>query len=439
MPGKIGAEKNSAPVPGEPIFSPWEFWDLIPSVEPHAWNLFLSSTPLMANIPTVQIKPDRVKNIMAGHPWIFSGALAAKPQFPDGTVARIQAGSQFLGMGYYNSHTDISVRMLSLKDEHIDAGFFAERFRLLRRRKEEWLPGRTNAYRAVFGESDGLPGLVVDKYDRTLVAQFHTLGMDRLKPLVVDGLVKAFGPASIVERSDVANRTHEGLETKPVGILHGKDVTDVEIEEQGFKFLVNVIEGQKTGFFLDQRENRQAIVRYAKGRTLANCFSYTGGFSVYAASVAKRVVSVDISKPAMEFCRRNFRLNGHPVPEGDFLAQDVFDFLKDMAPGAFDFIILDPPSFAKNKKQLTNAIKAYTTINSKALEKLPEGGILVSSSCTSHVDQGTFIKILHQSSVNARCTLKVLESREQPFDHPYHLSFPEGRYLKFFILQKWSR
>lgn len=388
---------------------------------------------------SIQILPERTKNIVAGHPWIFSGALGRNQPIPDGSIVRILSGTQLLGTGYFNSHTDIAVRVLTLRDEEIDVRFFVEKFKAIRRRKEPWLPARTNAYRAIFGEADGVPGLVVDKYDQVLVAQFHTLGMDRLKPMVVEALRQVYSPESIVERSDVKIRNAEGMDDLPVGILYGKDVTDVEIEEQGFKFLVNVIEGQKTGFFLDQRENRQAIVRYAKGRSLANCFSYTGGFSVYAASVAKRVVSVDISKPAMEFCRRNFRLNGHPVSEGDFLAQDVFDFLKDMAPGAFDFIILDPPSFAKNKKQLTNAIKAYITINSKALEKLPEGGILVSSSCTSHVDQSTFIKILHQSSVNARCTLKVLESREQPFDHPYNLSFPEGRYLKFFILQKWSR
>ena len=231
----------------------------------------------------------------------------------------------------------------------------------------------------------------------------------------------------------------EGLDDQPAGILHGKDVTEVEIEEQGRKFIVNVIEGQKTGFFLDQRENRQAITRYCKDRKVVNCFSYTGGFSVYAASTAQRVVSVDISKPAMETCRRNFKLNNLPSGEGDFLAQDVFDYLKAMEPGAFDFIILDPPSFAKNRKQLPNAIKAYTTINSKALEKLPEGGILVSSSCTSHVDPGTFVKILNQAAINTHCVLKVLESREQPFDHPYNLAFPEGRYLKFFILQKFSR
>ena len=393
----------------------------------------------MASIHSVQLKPDRVKNVQSGHPWVFSGALAQKPNIPDGSLVRIMANKQFVGIGYYNSRTDIAVRILSLRDEPIDARFFAERFRTLRRRKEEWLPARTNAYRAVFGEADGIPGLVVDKYDNVLVAQFHTLGMNGLKSMVVEGLLKAFGPATIVERSDVGVRKLEGLEDQPVGILHGKDVTEVEIEEQGFKFLVHVIEGQKTGFFLDQRENRQAITRYCKGRNVVNCFSYTGGFSVYAASTAKRVVSVDISKPAMETCRRNFKLNGFAAGEDDFLALDVFDYLKAMEPGAFDFIILDPPSFAKNRKQLPNAIKAYTTINSKALEKLPDGGILVSSSCTSHVDQGTFVKILHQASVNTRCNLKVLESREQPFDHPYNLSFPEGRYLKFFIMQKYAR
>ncbi len=388
---------------------------------------------------SIQILPERTKNILAGHPWIFSGALGRNPPIPDGSIVRILSGKQLLGTGYYNSHTDIAVRVLSLRDEDIDIRFFVEKFKTIRRSKEPWLPARTNAYRAIFGEADGVPGLVVDKYDKVLVAQFHTLGMDHLKPLVIEALRQVYSPETIVERSDVKIRNMEGLTDLPVGILFGKEVTDVEIEEHGFKFLVNVIAGQKTGFFLDQRENRQAIVRYARGRSVLNCFSYTGGFSVYAASVAKRVASVDISKPAMEFCRRNFQLNGLCASEEDFVAKDVFDYLKDMPNNAFDFIILDPPSFAKNKKQLPNAIKAYITINSKALEKLPEGGILVSSSCTSHVDQGTFIKILHQASVNTRCTLKVLENREQPFDHPYNLSFPEGRYLKFFIMQKFSR
>jgi 23S rRNA (cytosine1962-C5)-methyltransferase len=387
-------------------------------------------------LPEVQIGPDRAKSILAGHPWIFSGALVKKPQVPDGALVRVAAGKRFLGIGYYNGRTDIAVRLLTRADEAIDAAFFAARFKAIRARKEAWLPPRTDAYRAVFGEGDGLPGLVVDRYADTLVAQFHTAGMDALRPQVLQGLLEAHSPDSVVERSDVGARRAEGLEPLPPALLHGPETREVLIVENGFRFAVDVMEGQKTGFFLDQRENRQALLRWCAGRTVLNCFSYSGGFSVYAASAAKRAVSVDISKAAVALARRNFELNGLPAPEGDFVARDVFEHLKAIAPGEFDLILLDPPSFAKNRRQLPNAIKAYTSLNAMALDKLPEGGILVSSSCTSHVDQGTFIKILHQSGVLAGCSLRVLDSREQPFDHPYHLSFPEGRYLKFFVLQK---
>lgn len=384
----------------------------------------------------VRIKPERVKSLLAGHPWIFSGALAEKVTAPDGSLVRVLAGDRCLGIGYYNGRTDIAVRLLSRVDVPIDTAFFADRFRALRSRKEGWLPGGTDAYRVVFGESDGLPGLVVDRYADSLSIQFHTAGMDALKPLVLAGLVEVFAPDQVVERSDVGARRAEGMEPLPPAVLHGTPRREVEIRENGFRFLVDLMEGQKTGFFLDQRENRHALQRYAAGRSVLNCFSYSGGFSVYAAATARRVASVDISKTAIDLARRNFALNGLPAPEGDFIARDVFDHLKEIRKGEFDLILLDPPSFAKNRKQLANAIKAYTSLNTLALEKLPDEGLLVSSSCTSHVDQMTFIKILHQSSVLAKCVLRVVDSREQPFDHPYHLSFPEGRYLKFFVLQK---
>lgn len=390
-------------------------------------------------LPSLQVKPDRTKNLLAGHPWIFSGALSGKPQIPDGSLVRILSGDRFLGIGYYNSRTDIAIRLLTRKDQDIDASFFAARFRDLRRRKEAWLPTGTDAYRLVFGEADCLPGLVVDRYGTVLCLQSHTAGMDALKPLVLSGLLEAcrdLEPLAVVERSDVSARRAEGLAPLPPAFLYGPGIREVEIREHGFRFLVDVMEGQKTGFFLDQRENRKALQRWCPGRAVLNCFSYSGGFSVYAAASARRTVSVDISKSAIELARRNFALNGLPVRDEDFLATDVFDCLKGLEPETFDCIILDPPSFAKNRGHLVNAIKAYTSLNRMALEKLPEEGILVSSSCTSHVDHGTFIKILHQSSVLARCGLRILESREQPFDHPYHLSFPEGRYLKFFVLQK---
>jgi 23S rRNA (cytosine1962-C5)-methyltransferase len=390
----------------------------------------------MSNLPQVHLKPDRVKNILAGSPWIFSGALAEKPRVPDGSLVRILAGREFIGIGYYNSRTDIAVRLLSRKDEPVDTDFLAARFETLRSRKEAWLPSGTDSYRVVFAEADGLPGLVVDKYGDVLVSQFHTSGMDALKPMVIEALDRVFRPRAVVERSDVGVRRAEGLEPLPPSVLSGPDVKEVEIEEHGFRFIVDVMEGQKTGFFLDQRENRKALLRWCAGRSVLNCFSYSGGFSVYAASAARRVSSVDISRHAIDLCRRNLILNGHSVREEDLQVRDVFEHIMELAPGIFDCIILDPPSFAKNRRQLPNAIKAYTSLNQMALAKLPDEGILVSSSCTSHVDQGTFIKILHQSAVLARCTLRVLESREQPFDHPYNLAFPEGRYLKFFVLQK---
>ena len=199
---------------------------------------------------------------------------------------------------------------------------------------------------------------------------------------------------------------------------------------------MNVARGQKTGFYLDQRENRKSIVPCCAGKNVLNCFSYTGGFSVYAASVARAVTSVDASADALEYAKKNFRLNGFDPARHEFVVHDVFEYFRNVAFGQFDVIILDPPSFAKKRGQVKQAIKAYTTINSKALEKLRPGGVLVTASCTTHIDELTFLKILHQSSVNARSQAKVLRSATQPFDHPYHLSFPEGRYLKFFILVK---
>ena len=268
------------------------------------------------------------------------------------------------------------------------------------------------------------------------MVQFHTLGMETLRESIIAALLEVFPPTALVERSDLAVRKHEGLPDQPIRVLQGTVDSEIEILENGCRFLVDVLKGQKTGFFLDQRENRLALRRWCTGRSVLNVFCYTGGFSVYAAATAKRVASLDASASAMDLCRRNLLLNGFNFPDEDFITQDAFDFISGLKSGEFDCIILDPPSFAKNRGQVKNAIKAYNTINTKALQALPVGGILVSASCTSHIDPLTFLKILHQSAVNARCGLKVLEIKEQPFDHPYNLAFPEGRYLKFVVMQK---
>lgn len=393
----------------------------------------------MSQYPEVRIRPERKKSIQAGHPWIFSGALNEKPQVADGALVSLVAGGEKLGTGYYNSRTDIAVRMLSRRAEIVDKDFFVRRFTKLKAERESWLPPQTNAYRAVFAEADGCPGLIVDHYAGVLVAQFHTAGMNSLKEVIVEALKEAFSPRAIVERSDLAVRRHEGLTDQPVGMLFGTVGSEIEMLENGCRFWVDVLKGQKTGFFLDQRENRLALRRWCLGRSMLNVFCYSGGFSVYAASAARRVVSLDASASAMDLCRRNLQLNGFDLPDSDFLTQDAFDVLAQLKANEFDCIVLDPPSFAKNRNQLKGAIKAYMTINTQALKALPDGGILASASCTSHIDPLTFLKILHQSAVNARCTLKVLEIKEQPFDHPYNLAFPEGRYLKFVVARKISQ
>ncbi|MGA1875173.1 MAG: class I SAM-dependent rRNA methyltransferase [bacterium] len=389
--------------------------------------------------PKIIIKRDRLKSLRAGHPWVFSrGIKSVSKNIINGSICAIcDEGNRFLATGYYNQHSDIRLRILSWKDEDIHEAFFIRRIRALREAKEELLPPDTDSYRLVYGESDLLPGLIIDKYKDVFVMQLHTLGMDRFRELIVESLKKTFQPATIYERSDISIRLKEGLKTQPKQLLFGQDRKEVLIREYGIRFLVNFQEGQKTGFFLDQRENRKLLSRFCQKRRVLNCFAYTGGFSVYAAlSGAREVTSVEISKPALDQAKKNFEINGLHVKEYQFIEADVFTRLQDLKKGEYDLIILDPPSFAKRKEQVKKAIKAYITINSKALEKLPLQGILVSSSCTTHVDEPTFIKILHQASVNARCMVKVLASTGQPLDHTYNLSFPEGRYLKFFILQK---
>lgn len=385
----------------------------------------------------VFIKQSAVKGIVSGHPWCYPGSIdSVEAGFIDGGLCEIAVGQTVHGIGYYHKNTDIPLRVLSRTKQTIDSDFFIEKFQVLKREKEAFLED-TNAYRLVYGESDGLPGLVIDVYGRCVILQVHTLGIEKLKNFIVNALINVMRPDMIYERSHTAIRVNEGLEKEVNALLYGRQKTEVDILENGFAFRVNVLEGQKTGFFLDQRENRKALVKYCKDKKVLNCFSYTGGFSVYAASVAESVTSVDISKPAIEGAKVNFELNGY-APEGhEFLAVDVLDYLKSLHRGQYDVIILDPPSFAKNKEQIDSAMKAYLTINSKAIEKLSDYGILVSSSCSTKIDEPAFLKMLQQSAAHNNCAVKVLESKTQPPDHTFSLSFPEGRYLKFFVLQKW--
>lgn len=379
------------------------------------------------------------------HPWIFSQAFQEKQSFPkDGAITDTFDSSEgkFLARGYYNSKSQIAFRILTRNpSEKIDASFFEKRFSDLFALRQRFIDTKqTNAFRVVFGESDNLPGLVIDKYDSVFVLQIHTLGMEQLREPVLSAMKKIFKPETIFERSDVGVRLQEGLKDLPVRHLFGKKIQgEIEIREHGLRFLVNVEKGQKTGFFLDQRDNRKALQRYAAGKRVLNCFCYTAGFSVYAAAAgAKETVNVDVSKEALKTAQRNFTINNIAPQKHQFIDDDVFDALAAFGQKKkqFDIIILDPPAFVKNKKSLGQGLKGYLFINEKALMLLPNGGILVSSSCSAHVTDELFQKMLLTAASRAQCSLKTLEIRHQPIDHPYNIHFPEGKYLKFYVMLK---
>lgn len=395
-------------------------------------------------IPHVLLRSGKEHILASRHPWIFSMALQTPKNVPNGSVVDVYDANdkRFLARGYYNAKSQITVRILTLdSSQPINADFFTQRFIELKKTRESFIDQKqTNSYRLVFGESDGIPGLIVDRYDTVLVIQIHTLGMELLKKEVISALKTVWSPESIYERSDVGVRSQEGLSDQPKGLLFGKPIPkELEILENGVPLLVNIEEGQKTGLFLDQRENRKALQAYVKGKTVLNCFCYTGGFSIYSALAgAEKVTSVDSSGPALETAKRIFKRNGIPPEKHEFLDEDVFDILEKYRQQnqSFDVIILDPPAFVKNQKSLKKGLQGYTFINERALQLLRDGGILVSSSCSAHVTADMFEKMLSMAANKARCTLKVLESRSQPIDHPYNLFFPEGKYLKFYVLVK---
>ena len=394
--------------------------------------------------PKLLLKPGKEHIMNSRHPWIFSMALQYFGEIESGSLVDVydSSGKKFLARGYYNEKSQIAVRILTLDSQQlINTDFFVQRFAELKKIRERFIDTKlTNAYRLVFGESDGVPGLIVDRYNKVLVIQIHTLGMELLKKEVLSALKAVFNPESIYERSDIGVRAQEGLLDQPKGLLFGPSFEkEIEILENGIPMLVNIEDGQKTGMFLDQRENRKALQAYVKDKTVLNCFCYTGGFSLYAALAgAKKVTSVDSSGPALETAKRNFTLNDLDPKKHEFLDKDVFDLLDEYRNKRteFDVIILDPPAFVKNQKSLKKGLQGYTFINERALQLLPKGGILVSSSCSAHVTDELFQKMLAMAAAKAHCTLRVIEIRNQPIDHPYNLFFPEGKYLKYYVMLK---
>lgn len=397
----------------------------------------------MHALPRVTLKPHKEVPLNAGHPWIFSEALRDSATVAPGSLVEVASSrGSFLGVGTYNPLTSIRVRMLTRDPkEKIDADYFSKRFSQLNRWKQSHLPPETTGYRVVHAEADGIPGLIVDRYADTYVFQIHTAGMECLRDLIIQALKHTFHPQTIVERSDLSVRQREGLHTEPITVHHGSVDAPVAFQEAGLWFFADVLKGQKTGFFLDQRNARLAVQARAKGKRVLNLFGYTGAFSVHAAKGgASFVATVDVSHSALEQAEENFKKNGlNPDDEHRFLSleADVLDLLRDPnVPGApYDFIICDPPAFAKSEAKLPQAMKAYTDLNTTCLQRLAPGGILVTSSCSGRVSQDDFRSLLRIAAGRAQKQVRLLDWITQPIDHAECLAFPEGRYLKTAILE----
>jgi 23S rRNA (cytosine1962-C5)-methyltransferase len=389
----------------------------------------------MPIFPRIILKRGKEKPILRGHPWVFSGAVAKiEGDVSPGEVGEVYSkGGQLLGLGHINPHSQIVVRLLTQKKEELGENFFRERILRAMGLREDWLKGKTNAYRVINGEGDYLPGLIVDRYREILVLQCLTAGMDRLKEMLTHLLVKEFRPQSIYERSDVVTRSEEGL-TEDSGLLFGKDVPEsVEMEEYGCRFGVNVKKGQKTGFYLDQRENRFFLKGLSEGKKILDCFCYTGAFSIHAGSGgAKEVTLVDSSEEALAMAEEHFTLNQLEKIPHRFIRGDVFEMIRGLESG-YDAVILDPPAFAKKKEHLPSASRGYKDLNLWAFRLLNKEGLLLTFSCSHHMSWDLFQKIVFSAALDSGRSVQLLGRMGHPSDHPINLSHPEGEYLKGLI------
>jgi 23S rRNA (cytosine1962-C5)-methyltransferase len=386
---------------------------------------------------TVTLNRGREKPVVRRHPWIFSGAIDLAEGDPGGLVDVRDSGGGFLARGYYNPRSQIAVRILTWDDsERIDTDWWRSRLETAIVARAAWA-GREklSAYRLVYAESDGLPGLIVDRYGEWLVLQSLTAGIEALKPTLVEHLVDLLHPKGVYERSDADVRGKEGL-PNAVGVLWGDSPPDpLVIEEHGLKYLVDILGGHKTGFYLDQRDSRRWLIdsRAADKAEVLNAFSYTGAFGACAASTgARRIVSIDSSQPALDMAQATMSLNGLEAVSAEYTCADVFQQLRvyRAEARAFDLIILDPPKFAHSGRDMEQAARGYKDINLLAFQLLKPGGSLLTFSCSGLVDADLFQKIVFAASLDAGRQAQIIGWFGHPPDHPVLLAFPEGRYLK---------
>ncbi len=371
------------------------------------------------------------KRIRNGHLWVYRSDVREANDATAGQIVRVadEAGNA-VGQAFYSDRSEIALRFLTTGEETIDREWWRARLRQSATRRSQ-VARETNAYRLVYSEGDLLPSLIVDRYDDLFVMQTLSQGTEQLKSTLAELLVEEFKPRTIVERNDARVRELEGLDRR-AATLYGEAPEEIEINQHGVRFLVSPLGGQKTGAFLDQRENYLAARRVARGRAL-DCFTFNGAFALHVASACKSVLGIDISAEAIAAAERNAVRNS--ASNVEFRAANVFDAMREFEAGGerFDTIILDPPAFAKNRASLASAARGYKEINLRALKLLNPGGVLVTSTCSYHVSEEMFLEIIADAALDARRRVQLVERRGQSSDHPVLLGVPETHYLKCVI------
>jgi len=381
----------------------------------------------------VRVNRKAARRVASGHPWIFAGDVVEKGEAEPGEAVRVvDPKGRPLGTAHFSAASQIALRLLTRGVEEIGREFFARRLTAAEAHRRRVVCG-SDAYRVVHGEGDLLPGLIVDRYADWLTVQLLDQGMDRAGPWIIDALVETFSPRGMVARNDAAVRAREALPLES-GVIYGEVPDHVAVHINGLRLDADLLHGQKTGMFLDQRENYLAAARFARGKTL-DCFSSTGGFALHLAPVCQSVEALDSSGAALAAAARNAALNG--ISNIEFREADVFTALASYSSARrlYDTVILDPPAFAKSRSTVESALTAYKEINLRALRMLETGGVLVTCSCSQRVSEADFLELIAQAALDAGRQLRVLERRTQAQDHPILLTVPETHYLKCIILE----
>lgn len=383
----------------------------------------------------ITLKPKEHRRIQKGHLWVFSNELREVPRdIAAGETVRLQTHEgKLIGAGFYNPNSLISFRLLTRGEELPERKFFLRKItEALELRRRVYPLDDTNAWRLVHGESDGLPGLIIDRFAEGVVLQAFSAGMDRHLPLITEIVQELLSPKAVVIRNESVLRELEGLPLYRDMAAGRREDTVQKIHDAGITFRVDLYEGQKTGFFLDQRENRRMVRRLSKGARVLDVFTNDGGFGLNAlCGGAESALLVDASEEALKRAERNAELNG--MDNFGLMAGDAFEVLQQMieAKEQFDLVILDPPSFTKSRKNLPVALKAYKKLNQLGLRLVKNGGFLATASCSHHASEADFLESVHQAALNSGCQLRMIHRNSQPFDHPVLLSMPETGYLKF--------